>query len=331
VSREPSPENPPGNAKKRWSSFKKVWNAPSLTTIRSFLNKVWDTPYFEETWIKMWTSEYKPHFISVFYLFFAVIFITFSVLSHSAGDDLGLHTGFWGHIFHNAFFHLESYDLSLFDSCHPWKLEGAEIWEFWAIMLTSVFSMLLFWQQDEKPGVGLIIFCGLSIFLACPLALLFLGLHQTTLYQLSLLFMVSGLAIVDGLMFKASKGSAVEKWEYKFLQFFVDIPILISLFILIVYVRVQVSNSHKDFFSGALAFQFIMGCLLVLLVKGYGIISEDCKQNRSRRAPALLVLIIVDPAIQIYRIRKANKLKRANEAINTADPDAGGTGGAPAN
>lgn len=281
----------------------------------------------EKTWARMWTSEYKPHIISILYLIFALAFIAICVFSHSI-DDKSFHSGIWSYgIFHLQPFQLESYDFSLLDSCNPWKLEGTEVWEFWAIMLTGVFSVLLFFQPEEKPGVGLIIFCGLSIFLACPLALLFLGLHFTKLYESSLLFMVAGLAIVDGLMFKASKGSVVEKYQYRFLQFFVDIPILLSLAILVAYVGFPMRQSHKDFFSGALAFQFIMGCLLVLLVKGYEIIYEDCNLARSRWAPILLIFVFAHPVIRIRKIRAGRKKKREAEK---AERDSGRSkGGSP--
>src|SRR6185295_17674750 len=121
-----------------------------------------ETPSFLVSgWAKMWNSEYKPHVLIILYFFFAVVFISISAISHSQ-DDPTFHTGFWNHgVFHLRFFHTQFYDAEqvLNLNGRAWKLYGSEVWEFYAISLTMVFSLLLLAEPQEKPGVGLIFLC----------------------------------------------------------------------------------------------------------------------------------------------------------------------------
>jgi hypothetical protein len=299
-------------------------NQPPLAEVKPGATQTQTPSFIEKIWARMRNSDYKPHVISILYVVFAATFIIISVLSHSATDQ-SFHTGFWNHaIFHLRVFHLESYDWSQVDFMHhPWILHGTEVWEFYAIGLTGIFSLLLLWEPEEKAGVVMIVFCALFIFLACTIGLLALGWHFTRTYQVLLLVMVLGLAVVDGLMFNASKTAA----EYKFLQFFVDIPIFISLLMLTWYVGFPIRDSHRGFFSGALAFQFIMGCLLVMLVKAHRRILGE-----RHWASVLLILIMWYPFGQIIVLtqqrRKAKKTAKAAAASGTGISGGGTSGGA---
>lgn len=277
-----------------------------------------ETPsYLERVWTKMWTSEYKPHVLIILYVLFAVFFISISALSHSKFDST-FHDGFWAsRMFHWGFFHTEFYDFSQTININGrgWRLTGSEVWEFYAILLTMIFSLLLLGEPEEKPGVGLIFLCAGLILFACILGIFCLGLHHRMWYQGVLLFIVLVLALVDGLMYRASKTR-----EYRLLQFFVDIPMFISLCLLIFYVRLPVEPEFKEFFSGALAFQFIIGCLLVLLVRAHGRILQE-----KRPAPALLILIMWDPLGQILEINKRRRAEK--KAAKTAARSQGISGG----
>jgi hypothetical protein len=155
---------------------------------------------------------------------------------------------------------------------------------------------------------------GVIIF-ACIAGIFSLGWHFTTIYQLVLLFLVIVLAMVDGSMFKVFNTP-----EYKLLQFFVDIPILISLSLLTLYVGIPIAEKHQDFFSGALAFQFIIGCLLVVLVREHERIPK-----LGGWAPITLFIIVLSPIRKIFIIRKERRDARI--AVKGSSAGAGGESG----
>ena len=85
---------------------------------------------------------------------------------------------------------------------------------------------------------------------------------------------------------------------------------LISLSLLLFYVRFPLSPEYKEFFSGALAFQFIIGCLLVVLVRHYEYILRQ-----TGLAPIVLVKIGIMPIQQIAVISKSRRDARRAAGI----------------
>jgi hypothetical protein len=254
-----------------------------------------------QTW---WDSPYKPYVLNILYLWSAAIFIFICLYSHSKGEQSP-------HKFHWGFFHTEFYDVSKLKlNDQPWVLHGSEVWEFYAIFLTMIFSLLLLFEPQEKPGIIRIVFCAILVLFACIAGLFFLGLHFTGVYQILLLFMVLVLTLVDGLMFRASG-----ELEYKLLQFYVDIPMLISLGLLIFYVDLPLRSGTQEFFGGALAFQFIIGCVLVVLVRAHKRILGEV-----RLVPISMILIFFDPYYQVFAIMKERRKGKKAAKLPPASP-----------
>jgi hypothetical protein len=155
-----------------------------------------------------------------------------------------------------------------------------EIWELFGVLQAVAVSVLLFFEiPDDKTSTKYpVMVCGLLVVLG-GFAAYCLGAHQLGLYQILLILLSGGFLIEDWLLRKKN----LDERSAKDILYLVDLPVLVSLAILTWYVRIPVRGDDAHFFSGAIAFQFIMGNVLLVTIRTRVAVSTPPARAESRR------------------------------------------------
>lgn len=138
-----------------------------------------------------------------------------------------------------------------------------EIWELYGVLQAVAVSVLLFFEiPDDRQGIKYpVLICPLIVVLAASAAFS-LGKHWMTAYQLLVIALAFGFCLEDQLLKKLDEPSA------KDIFWLVDVPVIASLLVVTWYVGFGVNNiDDAHFFSGAIAFQFIMGNFLLVTIR----------------------------------------------------------------
>lgn len=138
------------------------------------------------------------------------------------------------------------------------------VWEIVALFQASIFSILLAIEAPaSKVGKWFAWIYGLIIIFAVLGALLII-FKAITVYQLLVVVIVFIFLFGDIYMWKKNNEQI-----YKLLIFYVDIPIIISLLLITVVVSVPMQKDYHQFFSGSVAFQLLMGNLLIFILRSH--------------------------------------------------------------
>jgi hypothetical protein len=146
-----------------------------------------------------------------------------------------------------------------------------EIWELFALLQVALFSSIVIWEADDrKINIRISVLTMIGIIGICLIGIGLLGKHQYFWYQVAMILIVSLLLIVD-----VSFHVATHDKRYLFLWLFVDIPILAALIVLNVYVSFPIGQEYFHFYSGAIAFQLMIGNLLIFIT-GLYVATDSC-------------------------------------------------------
>ncbi len=175
-------------------------------------------------------------------------------------------------ILHYRIFHIENYSCELVSPYFQFhfKISDYEIWELYAIIQAALFSFILIFEPDQKIGIRAILLTLFAVIILCPLAIVFLGLRVISLYQLALFLILVLFSLGDVIMWKKTRDK-----EYRLLCFYVDIPILFAFTVLTSHVGLPVKDYYSFFFSGAIAFQLILGNILIFFIRSHTEIEGD--------------------------------------------------------
>lgn len=256
----------------------------------------------------------KESLINSSYFLSGAFFITLAVLSHkntvtketNDGNITTLiETCQHGGVKHWAIFHIENWNSWIGSHLlgwlnHNWQMGLFETWDFLALAITLAFSIILLFEcKTDKFLVSTI----WVVIIVGTIGLVSVGYHSTKFYPIALSIVLVALFLADFVSYVLSK---YQEKVYKRLLFFVDIPMIISLALLLCYEGFQLR--HQEFFSGAIAFQFLMGNIVLYLVRGYGRINAK-DSNWWSVLWALSYVFLLEPLLDIALvIRRLGKM-----------------------
>jgi hypothetical protein len=163
----------------------------------------------------------------------------------------------WGYI-HWWFLHIENWSWGN----RSFFFDIGEIWELSAIVQALLFSGLLIFEPPEQPGIRRVILLLVFIVLACIFGAIALGFHWTIVYQFFVFVLVLSFALADHWMY-----GITHLIEYKIALYLVDLPIFLALLVLTIHIGIPMRHGNKEFFSGAIAFQLIVGNATIYLIR----------------------------------------------------------------
>ena len=138
------------------------------------------------------------------------------------------------------------------------------IWDISALFQAGIFSFLLAVEAPaRKVGKYFVLIYGFVI-LGVLMASLVLVFNNVWAYQMWVIINIIIFTVGDTYMWWKNKETI-----YKLLIFYVDLPILISLISINVIVSVPMEKDYHHFYSGAIAFQLLMGNLLIFLMRSH--------------------------------------------------------------
>jgi hypothetical protein len=165
-------------------------------------------------------------------------------------------------VFHSAIFHSPFlHEIYIGKSSYlQLEFDQYSCWELFGIIQASVVSFFLLFRVKEYTRKILLV--AAAIVVLGPLACLALLTGALRFYEICVIAILISFSLEDYNLYRRSR-----QIEYRMLIRFVDIPILTSVILLTWFVGFPIRDEYRHFYSGAIAFQLIVGTLLLILIR----------------------------------------------------------------
>jgi hypothetical protein len=206
------------------------------------------------------TTWWRRNKYNVYYLVPAIVTICVPLLVHPAETSCQVS------LFHSAIFHTQTWE-SL-----DWGLgleySYYELWELAAIAQALIFSVVLLFEPREQRGIRAVMLLAFVELCVCLAAAICLGTKYIREYQWMVGATLVMFTVADFCMYRMLT-EREELLMYKRLIFYVDVPIIITYGLITIRVGVPIDSDYIIFFSGAIAFQLIMGNIMIFVIRAY--------------------------------------------------------------
>lgn len=153
-------------------------------------------------------------------------------------------------------------NLETYHFTKTFNYNGDSLWDLFAIFQASVVSLSLLLEIPDAKGAKKPAVIAAYLIALAVIAIYALGSGQLVWYQVSILILAAGFLLEDYLLFHFGLiEGAIDNLLY------VDIPYLLALGVVTWYVGIPIRGDSELFFSGAIAFQLVMGNILLFVIR----------------------------------------------------------------
>jgi len=134
------------------------------------------------------------------------------------------------------------------------------IWELFGILQATLFAILAVFEPELRSRAALVV--PFAVMAICFISIFYLGNHKDTYYEITLFVIPTFFLLEDILLYSKLKNPS-----YASFIWFVDGPLLLTIIATTFIVGIPLADKYKTFFSGAIAFQLMLGNTLVLAIR----------------------------------------------------------------